>query len=238
MKIVIPSKGRAGMMKTTEIFTDAYIFCPEAELKQYKQFYNNIIGVPKEFNGITKTRNFILNYYKNENIVFIDDDLEYCGWIKKDQEKYKVQRIKDYKIWEREFKMYFNLTSQMNYKIWGMNTVGNNLTSYPYKPIQTNGVALGSCMGIINDGSYYFNEEFEVKEDYELSLRHIKERGGLMSIRYAFMQHEHTKMAGGCREPNRIKKEQKSIVKLIKQYPGWIKQAKHRGTSFAIQLNY
>ena len=51
------------------------------------------------------------------------------------------------------------------------------------------------------------------------------------------MQHEHTKMEGGCRDSKRIEKEKVAIKKLIKEYPNKIKSAKHRGTSFAIQLN-
>ena len=92
-------------------------------------------------------------------------------------------------------------------------------------------------MGIINDGSYYFDETFEVKEDYELTLRHLVERGISIRSNILFMQHEHTQTRGGCRDSNRIDKEKKAIKKLIEKYPGMIKEAKHRGTSFSIQLN-
>jgi hypothetical protein len=51
------------------------------------------------------------------------------------------------------------------------------------------------------------------------------------------MQHEHTQSVGGCRDDKRISKEKHAIKKLIKEYPGCIKEAKHRGTSFSIQLN-
>jgi hypothetical protein len=51
------------------------------------------------------------------------------------------------------------------------------------------------------------------------------------------MQHEHTQLRGGCRDSNRIVKEKTAVKKLITMYPNMIKEAKHRGTSFAIQLN-
>jgi hypothetical protein len=92
-------------------------------------------------------------------------------------------------------------------------------------------------MGIINDGSYFFDESFEVKEDYELTLRHLKEKGLTVRSNILFMQHEHTQTKGGCRDSNRIEKEKKAIKKLISMYPGMIKEAKHRGTQFSIQLN-
>jgi hypothetical protein len=92
-------------------------------------------------------------------------------------------------------------------------------------------------MGVINDGTYYFNEAYEVKEDYELTLRHLKERGITVRSNILFMQHEHTQLQGGCRDSKRIEKEKTAIKKLIREYPGMIKEARHRGTSFAIQLN-
>lgn len=52
-----------------------------------------------------------------------------------------------------------------------------------------------------------------------------------------FMQHEHTQSVGGCRDSKRIDKEKEALKMLLKDYPGMIKEAKHRGTMFAIQLN-
>jgi enoyl reductase-like protein len=92
-------------------------------------------------------------------------------------------------------------------------------------------------MGIINDGTYYFDETFEVKEDYELTLRHFTERGITVRSNILFMQHEHTQLRGGCRDSNRIEKEKSAVKRLITMYPNMIKEAKHRGTQFAIQLN-
>ena len=87
------------------------------------------------------------------------------------------------------------------------------------------------------DGTYYFNEEYEVKEDYELTLRNIKDGRPTVRTNILFMQHEHTQTKGGCRDSKRIDKEKKALKMLLKEYPGMIKQAKHRGTDFSIQLN-
>ena len=92
--------------------------------------------------------------------------------------------------------------------------------------------------GNYDDGSYYFDEKYKVKEDYELSMRHMKHEGGILRANYIFMQHEHQKMSGGCRDTSRVEKEKKALKLLISEYPGWIKEAKHRGSAFAIQLNY
>jgi hypothetical protein len=235
-QIAIPSKGRAGVITSHEIFKSAVIYVPENELKQYSIYKNKIVGVPIDVKGITATRNWIL---KNNdcNIFFLDDDFEYGGYVERSDEKYKVKRVKEEDVYIREIEKLFEICEQSNSKIFGLFTVGNNLTNYAYNPFLFNGVCLGSCMGVINDGTYYFDENFEVKEDYELTLRHFTERGITVRSNILFMQHEHTQLRGGCRDSNRIAKEKTAVKKLITMYPNMIKEAKHRGTSFAIQLN-
>lgn len=235
-QIAIPSKGRAGLMTSYEIFKSGVIYVPENEVRQYSIYKNKIVGIPIEVKGITQTRNWILKN-NNCNIFFLDDDFEYGGYVERTDEKYKVKRVKDESVYINEINKLFEVSEQSNSKIFGMFTVGNNLTNYAYNPFLFNGVCLGSCMGIINDGSYYFDETFEVKEDYELTLRHFRERGITVRSNILFMQHEHTQLRGGCRDSKRIEKEKKAVKRLISMYPNMIKEAKHRGTSFAIQLN-
>lgn len=235
-QIAIPSKGRAGIITSQEIFKSAVLYVPESEVRQYSIYKNKVVSVPSDVKGITQTRNWIL---KNNscNIFFLDDDLEYGGYVERSDEKYKVKRVKEESIYLREISKLFEVADQSGSKIFGLFTVGNNLTNYAYNPFLFNGVCLGSCMGIINDGYYYFDETFEVKEDYELTLRHYTDRGLTVRSNILFMQHEHTQLKGGCRDSTRISKEKEAIKKLIRLYPGMIKEAKHRGTSFAIQLN-
>jgi hypothetical protein len=235
-KIAIPSKSRAGLITSHEIFKSAVIYVPENEVRQYSIYSNEVIGIPIEVKGITATRNWILKN-NNCNIFFLDDDFEYGGYVERTEEKYKVKRIKDESVYIREIEKLFEVSEQSNSKIFGVFTVGNNLTNYSYNPFLFNGVCLGSCMGIINDGSYYFDETFEVKEDYELTLRHFIERRITVRSNILFMQHEHTQLRGGCRDSNRIQKEKYAVKRLITMYPNMIKEAKHRGTQFAIQLN-
>ena len=236
-EIAIPSKGRAGLITSQKIFKSATLYIPESELMQYSIYSNKIVTIPIEIKGITATRNWILKHNHNKNVFFLDDDLQYGGYIQRTDLKYKVLKVIDENIYIKEIQKLFEIAYQSNSKILGFFTVGNNLTNYSYSPFLFNGVCLGSCMGIINDGSYYFDETFEVKEDYELTLRHLVERGISIRSNILFMQHEHTQTRGGCRDSNRIDKEKKAIKKLIEKYPGMIKEAKHRGTSFSIQLN-
>ena len=92
-KICIPSKGRAGLISTNKIFKSAFIYVPESEVHEYSM-YENVVGVPNDIRGITATRNYILK--SNDcNIFFIDDDLQYGGYIERTKYKYKVVRVYD-----------------------------------------------------------------------------------------------------------------------------------------------
>lgn len=235
--IAIPSKGRAGLITTQSIFESAILYVPESEQMQYSVYKNKLELVPNSIKGITATRNYILNHNQGRNVFFIDDDLQYFGYVERSDFKYKVKRLTDEETALKVIDQLFEVTYQMGAKINGFFTVGNNLTNYSYNPFLFNGVCLGSCMGIINDGTYYFNEEYEVKEDYELTLRNIKDGRPTVRTNILFMQHEHTQTKGGCRDSNRIDKEKKALKMLLSDYPNMIKEAKHRGTNFSIQLN-
>ena len=211
IEIAIPSKGRAGLITSQKIFKSATLYIPESELMQYSIYRNKIVTIPNEIKGITKTRNWILKYNKNKNVFFIDDDLQYCGYVERTDLKYKVKKLTDENIIYDVIKQLFEVTEQIGSKINGFFTVGNNLTNYSYNPFLLNGVCLGSCMGIINDGTYYFNEDYEVKEDYELTLRNLKDGIPTVRTNIIFMQHEHTQSSGGCRDSKRIDKEKKAL---------------------------
>ena len=60
MLIAVPSKGRAGLTTTNKILPNSTFFIPESEYHQYKGIIKNIVSVPNEIQGITKTRNWIL----------------------------------------------------------------------------------------------------------------------------------------------------------------------------------
>jgi len=235
--VAIPSKGRAGLITSHAYFPDAVLYVPESEGHQYSIYRNKIHLVPRDVKGITATRNYILRANYGVNVFFIDDDLQYFGYVHRDETKYKVVRLDDSAIVYFVINQLFEVAHGLNAKIIGLFTVGNNLTNYSWNPFLFNGVCLGSCMGIVNDGTYYFDETYDVKEDYELTLRNLRDGRSTVRSNILFMQHEHTQMSGGCRDDKRIEKEKSAVKRLIKEYPGCIKEAKHRGTNFSIQLN-
>jgi glycosyltransferase involved in cell wall biosynthesis len=237
MLIAIPSKNRAGKTTTNKILPNiGTFFVPESEVHQYS-YIKNLVGVPNDVQGITATRNWILKNTKEKWVVFLDDDAKYVGYNKLEKTQTKKIEIRDEGFWGEEFLKAFDLTEQLGYKMWGAKTESSPRSTYPYKPILTKTYLTASCMGMINDGEFYFDENFKVKEDYEICLRHIIKYGGILGIRYLHWENEHWKTEGGCKDYRTVEIEKKAIKDLIKLYPGMIRSAKRKANTFTIQLN-
>lgn len=192
--------------------------------------------MPNDVQGITNTRNWIL---KNNpgRVVFIDDDLKFAGYTKLEKHKALKIEIRSEQFWLDEFERMFDLTEQMNYKIWGVKTESAPRSVYPYKPFNFKSYVTASCMGIINDGEYIFDERYRVKEDYEICLRHIRDKGGILAARHIHWENEHWTTDGGCKDYRTIQVERDAIKLLIKEYPGMIRSAKRKANAFTIELN-
>ena len=228
MLIAIPSKGRAGLVKSCKILVNAVLYVTKGEYHQYINLYKNVIAIPNNIIGITATRNWILKNTQERWVVFIDDDVKNAGWIKLLERKTKHIGEKKESFWINEFKKAFQICEQLNYKIWGVKTESASRSVYPYSPIRLRRYVTASCMGIINDGEYYFDESFPVKEDYEICLRHIKNKGGIFGIDYLYWENEHWGKDGGCKDYRTQKMEKDCIKKLIKMYPGMIRSVKRK----------
>jgi hypothetical protein len=200
MLVAIPSKNRAGRTTTDRVLPNIGVFyVPESEIHQYG-YIKNVVAVPKEVQGITDTRNWILKNTKEIRVVFLDDDVRYAGWTKLHERKAEKVEERSEDFWEEEFIKAFDVCEQLDYKIWGVKTESAPRSVYPYKPIILKTYVTASCMGMINDGEYYFDEEFKVKEDYEICLRHIMDKGGILGIRYLHWENEHWITEGGCKD--------------------------------------
>lgn len=203
------------------------------------QYYyvKNVVPVPNTIKGITATRNWILKNTDDKWVVFLDDDVRSCGYNKLYQYNAKRVEIKHEQFWVDEFVKAFDLMEQFGHKLWGMKTEAAPMSVYPYKPILTKSYLTASCMGMLNDGEFYFDEEFTVKEDYEICLRHLQKYGAITAIRYLHWENHHWTTEGGCKDYRTVQIEKNAIKRLIEKYPGYIKSAKRKANIFTIELN-
>lgn len=239
MLIAVPSKGRAGRTTTDKIMkTSATFYVPQSEVHQYEGIVPNVVGVPNDVRGITPTRNWIMRNTDRTWIVFLDDDVMSAGYIELLERNGRHHHLRDEKFWIDEFVKFFDVTEQLGYKIWGVKTEAALRSVYPYKPLFFQSYVTASCMGIVNDGEFMFDETFKTKEDYEICLRHIVQKGGILAIRYLHWQNEHWTTEGGVNDVRTYDMEKETIRRMIRMYPGMVRSAKRKANQFCIQLRF
>jgi hypothetical protein len=211
---------------TANIFSTAVFYVPESQFHDYRERISNpIVKVPESISGITKTRNWILNKNPNENIVFIDDDIMEIGTFIKG-ERIKLDDKEPLLI--REFEKLFEVAQGFDVNIFGVENGGNKFANHPLQPISLKSIINASCMGIINNGSIFFDERFPVKEDYDLVLREYKKTGLSLKAKYFYIRTEHWENNGGCVDYRTDKMEEDAISLLQQRYPLNIKTGKRK----------
>lgn len=240
MLVAIPSKSRPWKSASKELIKSALMFVPENEVEIYRKIYgSDVVGVPMEYKGITKTRNYILNSYQGEDIVFVDDDLRCTGYVVTDKDlKKKHVYFKNEADILREFKKSFEVCKDLGWKIFGLKTESAPISQRDEKPFIFKTYATASCMGIVNDTDLRFDENFPVKEDYEISCRHIQMYGGILGVRYIYWENHHWDTNGGCGDYRTDQLERECINKLLKKYPNYIKSVKRKNSQYCIQLMF
>lgn len=237
MIIAIPSKNRFKKITSQKVFRNGVFFVPENEVEKYKsEIDNQIVGVPEKYNGITKTRNWILKNHPNENVLFVDDDIREIGTFQEGKRINLKNHAGGDQI-ENEFKKLFDITNGIGFKIFGVEAGGSKFANHPLSPLSFKGIINGSCMGIINDGSFYFDEQFEVKEDYDIVLRHYKKHGGILKCRYFYIRTFHWENDGGCVDYRTDKMEDDAISLLEKRFPLMVKRGM-RKNKHQIQISW
>jgi hypothetical protein len=237
MLIAIPSKGRAGETKSDRFLTSAVLFVPVGEVDQYrKHTRSEVIGVPNEVKGITATRNWILKNSEERRVVMLDDDLKNQGWTKLYKNNGKQKKLTEAE-WLFEFERLFDVVEDLGWRIWGVKTEAALRSVHPFKPINFRSYVTASCMGIVNDKTFLFDESFPVKEDYEICLRHVEQFGGIVAARYLHWENSHWGDDGGCKSYRTQKIEAKAIRDLVAKYPNRIKRITRGGSEYSIELN-
>jgi len=207
---------------------------PEQEVEDYAARFPSVVGVP--VHGITKTRNWILDNTKERYVVFIDDDVVTHGYIQlndTDVSRLGLTEEEWLSVWFR----LFEVCEDIGYPVWGVATDGAPRSVYPYRPFLWRSYVTASCMGIIND-KLRFDEAFQVKEDYELCLRCMRDFGGVVAARFAYWQNEHWALDGGCKDYRTQEMEEDAIQRLIAMYPRYIRRVVRGGSSYSVELDF
>lgn len=228
MIIAIPSKGRYEKATTPNVIKNGILFVPFSEVNKYiANYQNKVVGVPDNIKGITKTRNWILKNNHNENVLFLDDDVKECGYFD-NKKRISLKDGKFSEIWECEFKKLFEVTIGLGFKLFGCENGGAVHSNHPLSPFSFKSIINGNLLGIVNDGTFYFDEQFDVKEDYDIMLRHYKKFGGILKAKYFYWRNKNWKGVGGCVDYRTDKMEEDCIKLLENRFPFMVQRNKRK----------
>lgn len=236
LHIAVPSKGRAGRVRTQAVLPSCHVYVPALEAPAYGAAgARNVVAVPDTVRGITATRNFILDNAPSTRVVMIDDDVKTAGFVKLHARQAETRHFPE-PVWLAEFVKLFEVTEQLKLRIWGVATDGATRSVYPFHPFRFQSYITASCMGIVNDGRTRFDETYPVKEDYELCARCIREDGSVLSAQYIYWVNSHFLDPGGCKDYRTQKMERDAISRLCKAYPGLVRAVQRDTNEWAIEV--
>lgn len=239
MIFAIPSKGRAGKVKSLRHLPFAVLYVPEYEVAAYQSTYPgvSVASVPSSVVGITSTRNYILDNASDDSVVMVDDDVKVCGYVRLEESSSKHVKLKP-EQWKTESEKLFQIAREIGYRLWGIATQSAKRSVYPYKPFLWRSYVTASFCGICNETGLRFDESFRVKEDYEINLRCVKEDGGVVAARYLYWENSHWTDEGGCKDYRTQRMEQDAIDRLKRLYPSMVQKINRGGSEYSIELSF
>lgn len=175
MIITVPSYWRAWLVTTDKIFPSALIVVPKSQEVEYKKYHKNVLSIPDELDGnISRKRNCILNLFKWQNIVMLDDDIlrfQKIRLIKKEDQHRQKELSLDEIL--SIFKKVIQKLELTNKYIWWFYPVQYPIAQRKLSEVTENWFIIWSCMIFSKNNNLMFDEDFAWKEDHDISIRWI-----------------------------------------------------------------
>ena len=191
--------------------------------KGEKKDYEHAKGQVMEGGKLCESRNKALCISNNvkQHCLMLDDDLvkiHYFTNIGKTEIKFNQMINEMGKI----------LESSPLYLV-GTATTINRYFYHPEKPLGLKHFIGGWCTMTKYEAIPRYDEKLKTKEDYDITLQHIKQYGGAIRINYLAPEFKHWNNKGGVVDIRTDEVEQDSITKLKKKWGDTIRPNTRRG---------
>ncbi len=183
LSIVIPSRNRANSITTAKLLKSAVVVCPESQVEEYrKNVSNEIIAIPDAVKGLGKTRNYILDNFKEDIIVMADDDITCAHYIggahyKAITDPEELEAI----IWNAAV-----MATDAGVKCFGFGQTPDVRKYDPSQPFSFTGW-VGGVIGVIGKEKSFIDNYFKVDVDFCLQCL-LEDRIIFKDNRYCFVQ--------------------------------------------------
>ena len=186
----------------------------ESDAVDYIKNGNDIIVVPDDAQGnLCKIRNYILdNLFDTDCIVLLDDDSRgIYRWEKQKKVKFNGDELIEFS------EQMAILCNDFGFKFWGLNCLPDKGAYREHTPFGTLQYIGGPFQAHLKNNIRY-DLNLPLKEDYDLTLQHIKEYGGCLRVNFAFYDNKQAEQSGGCATYRNAKKEIEQLELLQKKW--------------------
>ena len=232
-RVAIPSISRAetitkktlNYLKQTDIDmskVDIFLSNPNEE----QAYRNNLKDYPVNIiisntNHVNTQRNFIIDYYKEDELILgIDDDIDLVAMKVDDKNTIQLNSLTDF------VEQAFTISLDKNFDMWGVNPVINpyfmkNNVTFNLKYI----VACFYGWRNNHEKKAYVSTNPEYgKEDYERSIRYYIADGGVGRFNYVAPKTKYYSEDGGIQTYRTVEYEEKAVQWLLKTFPSFCKR--------------
>ncbi len=201
MRILMPSRQRAGMCSTLKLVPSANIVCSEKEAEAYAKAYpdNEIITEPSWVNNIVKCRAWLLERFKDEDIFMIDDDVKQIRRCWPADGSNAECRITDPSHILEIFESTQFIAEQVGSHLWGYANLINPIQFSGHELIQLTGYLNNSYMGFRKGHNLKYNKRISEGEDHYICLMNkYLNRVHVRDCRYCVWTDKNFGKEGGC----------------------------------------
>lgn len=212
-KILSASYKRAGICKTHKYLKNIQYVVSSSEAREYRKIFDQIIEVPDEVQGnLARVWNWILDNEECENIILIDDDINFFGrWERNKQIKLSEEQV--YEMIEEGL----ILAEDLDVHYWGVNCLADKGAYREYTPFGMRQYIGGPFQGHRKNDLRY-DEKLVLKEDYDMTLQVLnKYRKNLRLNMYHYVC-EQASLKGGCADYRTVEREMKQNDLLQKKW--------------------
>lgn len=215
VKFFAPSYKRPVKSITQTNYPFIKLVVRESDANEYLKNGNDIIIVPDNAQGnLCKIRNYILdNFFEDcDCIVLMDDD---CKGIYRWQNQKKI-KIENEELIEFAEQMSI-LCDDYGFKFWGLNCIQDKGAYREHTPFGTLQYIGGPFQAHLKNTIRY-DEKLPLKEDYDITLQHIKQYKGCLRVNFANYDNKQAEQPGGCATYRNLQKEVEQFDLLQKKW--------------------
>lgn len=215
MKIIIPSSGRADCVTTN--IENQILVVPENEFEEYKKINDcEVIPHPFLFN-LARKRNWILDYFKNDDVFMIDDDV--LNFVNLSSTLPRKKRNLNKKQSYEAIKDTYLLSKELGLFLYGFNNSPVPVQFNGLKPYELSVMGCGGAYGINAGGNLRFCESTTACDSHYITLLNAFIHGQNLVNNLFGLEFKPTfKSNGGQANKRTLASEKKDTLFLRKQF--------------------